>query len=100
YASVLTHSFLTSGMPKAPPCSSNIVGGVQIYAGSCVIDGSSLTYPKIKLAAGTQIFGGWGAHQAKRSIYHREHTGSLQTSVCNRARFSSVRLVNTFKASG
>ena len=59
YAGVLTHSFLTTGMPKTVACGSSLVGGVQIYSGNCVIAGSSLTQPKIKLAAGTQISGVW-----------------------------------------
>ncbi|MBV9202176.1 MAG: hypothetical protein JO320_02755 [Alphaproteobacteria bacterium] len=59
YASILTHAFLTAGIPNARRCGSNIVGGVQIYHGNCIITGSSLTHPKIKLAAGTRISGEW-----------------------------------------
>jgi Putative Flp pilus-assembly TadE/G-like len=59
YASILTHSFLTSGMPKTRHCLSSTVHGVQVYRGNCIIAGSSLTQPGIKLTAGTQISGGW-----------------------------------------
>jgi hypothetical protein len=59
YASIVTHAFLTAGMPKTRRCGSNIVGGAQVYGGNCVIAGSSLTHPKIKLAADTRISGAW-----------------------------------------
>jgi len=59
YASILIHSFLVSGMPKTGRCRSSSVGVVRIYKGNCVIPGSSLTQANIKLAASTQISGGW-----------------------------------------
>jgi Flp pilus assembly protein TadG len=59
YAGLLTHSFLVAGMPKVRLCTSSAVGGIQIYQGNCVTVGASLTQGSIKLAASTQISGGW-----------------------------------------
>jgi len=60
YADILTHSLLVTTMPKTGRCKSSMVGGIRIYKGNCVIPGTSLTETRIKLAASTQISGGWG----------------------------------------
>jgi Flp pilus assembly protein TadG len=58
YAGVLTHTFLTIGMPVVNSCRS-IPGAVTTYTGNCVIRGTSLTQPSVKLTGNTQISGPW-----------------------------------------
>jgi hypothetical protein len=59
YASALTHSFLTSGMPTAGSCTPSSTAGVTTYSGNCVIAGMSLNEASIKLTGNTQISGSW-----------------------------------------
>jgi Flp pilus assembly protein TadG len=58
YAGILTHNFLTIGMPVVSRCRST-TGAVTTYTGNCVIRGTELTQPSIKLTANTQISGPW-----------------------------------------
>jgi Flp pilus assembly protein TadG len=60
YAATFTHSFLTTGMPVSGRCRGTPTGGVWTYGGNCVIPGTSLDQPAIKLSANTQISGSWG----------------------------------------
>ena len=59
YAGTLTHTFLMSGMPVTPVCTSKSSGYVAIYAGNCAIAGNLLTAPQILLSPNTRISGSW-----------------------------------------
>lgn len=59
YASALTHSFLTSGMPTAGGCVPSSIASVTTYSANCVIPGTSLSEASIKLTGNTQISGSW-----------------------------------------
>lgn len=59
YAGTLTHSFLTRSMPTAGSCTPSLTGGLTTYTGNCVIAGTSLTEPNIKLTGDTQISNSW-----------------------------------------
>jgi len=60
YASTLTHSYLTAGMPSSlRQCGSTGSGGVTIYLGNCGIPGTTLLQSSIKLTGNTRISGDW-----------------------------------------
>jgi Flp pilus assembly protein TadG len=59
YASLLTHNFLTTGIPASGRCRGTPAGGMRTYSGNCVIPGKSLSQTAIRLSANTQISGGW-----------------------------------------
>ena len=58
YASTLTHSYLTAGMPTLTRCTpKGLGGGAVIYSGGCFIPGNTLKQTSIGLTANTQISG-------------------------------------------
>lgn len=59
YSGSLTHGFLTASMPVTGRCRAKRTAGVRVYQGACVVSGSTLKQPSIKLSADTQISGTW-----------------------------------------
>jgi len=58
YASTLTHSYLTAGMPTLTHCTpKGLGGGAVIYSGGCFIPGHTLNQHSITLTGKTQISG-------------------------------------------
>jgi hypothetical protein len=60
YATMLTHGFVTSGMPTLTRCTpSGLGGGAVIFSGNCFVQAASLQQSNITLKANTQISGAW-----------------------------------------
>jgi Flp pilus assembly protein TadG len=106
YASILTHSFLTTGMPATPICNPAPVGPTTIYGGNCVIAGASLTQPQIVLSANTQIFGPWNITPGQivdlspgtywiTGDLSVQSSGVLKCSTCDNVKGSGVTIIST-----
>lgn len=65
YANVLTHTFLTQGMPTSPTCTTtpNTSTNKVSVSGSCSIAGSAIAPPKnggtVNMSGNTEITGNW-----------------------------------------
>jgi hypothetical protein len=109
YASTLTHSFLTTGMPTTGPCGSSTAGIVTTYSGNCSIPGTSLTQPYIKLTANTQISGPWSI-QSNQTVDLSPGTywltggltvmanGALKCETCNNIVSTGVTIILTVQS--
>jgi hypothetical protein len=106
YASILTHSVLIAGMPTTGRCKSSTISRVRVYRGSCVVSGASLTQPRIRLSADTQISGSWAIASGQTIDLSPgtywvtgdltvEAGGILKCSTCDNAKGSGVTLVLT-----
>jgi Flp pilus assembly protein TadG len=107
YAGVLTHSFLTTGMPAPIRCRPTQAGGLRTYTGNCTIPGTSLNQPAIKLSANTQISGSWsipGGHTVDLSPgtywitdgdLSAESGAVLKCSACDNVRGAGVTIILT-----
>jgi hypothetical protein len=106
YASTLTHSYLTAGMPTLVHCRSSSSGGVRIYSSNCLILGTKLTQRSLKLTGNTQISGNWnigtgqtvdlspGTYWITGNLTIQS-TGVLKCSTCDNAKGAGVTIILT-----
>jgi Flp pilus assembly protein TadG len=110
YASTLTHSFLTSGMPTVGGCTPSSLAGVTTYSGNCVIAGTSLNEASIKLTGNTQISGSWTISSGQTvdlapgtywitSNLSVESRAVLKCSTCNNVDGTGVTIILTTRTS-
>lgn len=107
YSGVLTHAFLTAGMPTLPSCRSRNSNRVRVYDGNCVVAGTSLTQQRIRLSAGTQISGPWtvsttqsvdlspGTYWVTGGDLTVQSSGTLKCSTCDNVRGIGVTVILT-----
>jgi hypothetical protein len=107
YASTLTHSYLTAGMPTLTRCTPNGSGGGAVtYSSNCFVQGASLRQSSITLTGNTQISGGWtikadqtvdlspGTYWITGDLTIQSN-GVLKCSTCNNVNGSGVTIILT-----
>ena len=107
YAGTLTHSVLANGMPDSGSCRGTLTGGVRTYNGNCVIPGTSLNQPAIKLSANTHISGSWdilsghtvdlapGTYWITDGDLNVQSNAVLKCSACDNVQGSGVTIILT-----
>ena len=109
YASILTHSYITAGMPNLTRCTpKGLGGGAVIYSGGCFVQGNALKQKSIKLTGNTQISGGLtitanqtidlspGTYWVSGDLVVQSN-GVLKCSTCDNSRGLGVTLILTIQ---
>jgi hypothetical protein len=103
YASTLTHTFLTTGMPTAPTCVNT--GGT--FNGNCVVSGSTVKAAgNVTLSANTQIQGPWdiknetvnlspGTYWVTDGDLNLQANGVLKCTACNPTTGAGITIIFT-----
>jgi hypothetical protein len=107
YASTLTHTYLTAGMPTLTQCiPSGPASGAITYSNNCFVQGAALQHSSVALTGNTQISGGWtikadqtvdlspGTYWITGDLTIQSN-GVLKCSTCNNVNGSGVTIILT-----
>jgi hypothetical protein len=117
YASTLTHTFLTTGMPTAPTCTPTVNNATNVTtypAGNCVVSAASIGPPKnggtVNMSGNIQISGNWNVNHETVNLSPGTYwitdgnltlgaNGVLECTACDPVAGIGITIIFTIKTS-